>query len=200
MVKEPRLGTVKTRLGREIGAAAATGFYRCTAANLIRRLARDRRWDTVLAVAPDSALGSAVWPGDIGRLPQGVGDIGERMARLLSRCRTGPAVLIGSDIPGIRASHIAEAFALLRRHQVAFGPAEDGGFWLVGLTSRAPRFQLFKGVRWSSHHALADTLRNCAGLRVGIAATLCDVDDAASYRRAARAAPSVTPRSSPAAG
>jgi len=153
----------------------------------------------VLAVAPDRALGAAFWPRGIDRVPQGVGGIGERMARLLARRGSGPVVLVGSDIPGICASHIAEAFALLRRYQVAFGLAEDGGFWLVGLTSRAPLPRLFDAVRWSSHHALADTLRNCAGLRVGIAATLCDVDDAASYRRAAHAGRRVTPPSSPAA-
>jgi rSAM/selenodomain-associated transferase 1 len=199
MAKEPRLGTVKTRLGREIGAVAATGFYRCVTANLIRRLARDRRWYTVLAVAPDNALTSAFWPQDVDRLPQGQGDIGQRMARQLSRDRSSPAVLVGSDIPGLRASHIAEAFALLRRHQVVFGPAEDGGFWLIGVNSRVPLAGLFDGVRWSSPHALADTLKNVAGLRVALAARLPDVDDAASYRRATDAGMRVIPPSSPAA-
>jgi rSAM/selenodomain-associated transferase 1 len=199
MAKEPRLGRVKTRLGREIGAVAATGFYRCTAANLIRGLARDPRWHTLLAVAPDSALGSRFWPQDIARAPQGRGDIGQRMARLLGDGGGGPAVLVGSDIPAIRASHIAEAFALLRRNRVVFGPAEDGGFWLIGLNSRVPPPGLFDGVRWSSPHALADTLKNLTGARVALAATLSDVDDAASYRRTAHAGARVTPASSPAA-
>ncbi len=200
MVKEPRLGTVKTRLAREIGAVAATGFYRCVTANLIRRLARDRRWHTVLAVAPDSALASPSWPDDIDRLPQGRGDIGQRMERQLSRdCSDGPAVLVGSDIPGLRASHIADAFALLRRHGVVFGPAEDGGFWLIGIAPGVRLAGLFDGVRWSSQHALADTLENAAGTRVALAATLSDVDDAASYRQNAHAGMRVTPPSSPAA-
>lgn len=200
MVKEPRLGTVKTRLGREIGAVVATGFYRSVTANLIRRLARDPRWRTVLAVAPDRALASKVWPIDIGRVPQGRGDLGERMARLLWREGGGPAVLVGSDIPDLQARHIAEAFALLRRHPVVLGPAEDGGFWLIGVRSRMRLAGMFEGVRWSSPHALADTLRNLAGLRVGFAATLSDVDDAASYRRIALAGARLTPPSLPAAG
>jgi rSAM/selenodomain-associated transferase 1 len=199
MVKEPRLGTVKTRLGREIGAVAATEFYRCTTANLIRRLARDRRWATVLGVAPASARTSPFWPRDIARQPQGGGDIGERMARLLSRARGGSAVLVGSDIPGIRASHIAEAFALLRRHRIVFGPAEDGGFWLIGVNAGVPLRDLFDGVRWSTPHALADTLKNMSGPSAGFAAKLPDVDDAASYRRMAHAGTRVTPPSSPAA-
>ena len=197
MAKEPRLGRVKTRLGREIGAVTATGFYRCAAANLIRRLARDRRWYTVLAVAPDNALASPFWPPDVARLPQGQGDIGQRMARQLSRRRSGPVVLVGSDIPGLRALHVADAFALLRRHQAVFGPAEDGGFWLIGLNSRTPLAGLFDGVRWSGPHALADTLKNASGLRVALAARLPDVDDAASYAQAAHAGTRVTPASSP---
>ena len=199
MAKEPCLGRVKTRLGREIGAVAATGFYRCVAANLIRRLARDRRWHTVLAVAPDRALASPFWPADIDRLRQGPGDIGQRMARQLSGDRSGPAVLVGSDIPGLKASHIADAFALLRRHQAVFGPAEDGGFWLIGLNSRTRLAGLFDGVRWSSPHALADTLKNASSLRVALAARLPDVDDAASYAQAAHAGTRVTPAWSPAA-
>ena len=200
MVKEPRLGTVKTRLGREIGAVAATGFYRCVTANLIRRLARDRRWHTVLAIAPDNALASPVWPKDVGRLPQGPGDIGRRMARLLSDGGSGgPAILVGSDVPGLRASHIAEAFALLRQHSVVFGPAEDGGFWLVGRNSRIHPGGFFHGVRWSSPHALADTSKNVAHLSVVFAATLSDVDDLASYHLAANAGTRVTPPSSPGA-
>lgn len=199
MAKEPRLGTVKTRLGRGIGAVGAARFYRCITANLIRRLARDPRWHTVLAVAPDIACASPSWPEDVDRLPQGPGDIGQRMARQLSHDRGRPAVLVGSDIPGLRASHIADAFALLRRHQVVLGPAKDGGFWLIGVNSRVRLAGLFDGVRWSSPHALADTLKSAAGLQVALTATLWDVDDAASYRRAAHAGMRVTPPSSPAA-
>jgi rSAM/selenodomain-associated transferase 1 len=199
MAKEPRLGAVKTRLGSEIGAVAATGFYRSITANLIRRLARDPRWRTVLAVTPDTALTSRFWPADIRRVPQGRGDIGERMARLLGGHRSGPALLIGSDIPGLHARHIAEAFARLQRHQVVFGPAEDGGFWLIGVRAGASLRDMFGGIRWSSPHALADTLKNVPG-KPGFAARLSDVDDAASYRRAAHAGTRLTPPWSPASG
>jgi glycosyltransferase A (GT-A) superfamily protein (DUF2064 family) len=65
------------------------------------------------------------------------------------------------------------------------GPASDGGYWLVGLKRRPHVLRPFGGVRWSGPHALADTLRNLARWRVGFAATLADVDDAAGL--AARA-------------
>jgi hypothetical protein len=189
MVKEPRLGAVKTRLARDIAPAAAVRFYRCAAANLIRRLAGDPRWRTVLAIAPDRALAAACWPPQLTRIGQGAGDLGQRMERLL---RAGPVVLIGSDIPGMRGQHIAEAFALLRSHDAVFGPAEDGGFWLVGVNGRPHLRGLFDGVRWSSPHALRDTLDNLIGWRVGFAARLADVDDGCSYRRHGHLAARIT--------
>jgi glycosyltransferase A (GT-A) superfamily protein (DUF2064 family) len=92
--------------------------------------------------------------------------------------------LVGTDIPSLGPRHIAEAFRLLGHHDVVFGPAADGGFWLVG-ARRSPRLPpLFGQVRWSSPHTLEDAL---AGLprrvSVGIAATLQDVDDGEAYRR-----------------
>jgi len=178
-VRLPRLGAGKKRLARDIGAVAALRFERLMLARSLRRLGRDRRWHLRLAVTPDRA--ARRWPG---AFPQGAGDLGVRMRRALAACGPGPAVLVGSDIPGLTANHIAEAFALLGRHDVAFGPASDGGFWLVGCRHRAPDFGR---VRWSSAHALADVLANMPkSLSVGLAATLDDVDDGAAYRRLMR--------------
>lgn len=186
------MGAVKTRLAADIGQVRSLRFYRSLTGVLIRRLATDRRWRTVLAVTPDRARGSRLWPPGVRRTPQGRGDLGARMLRLLRGQGHRPAVLIGSDIPGIGAAHIAEAFRLLRENDVVFGPAADGGFWLVGLKS-SPRLPgVFGGVRWSGPHALADTLGNLAGRKIGFAATLSDVDEAASYRRVAHLGARVT--------
>src|SRR5262245_8795492 len=127
MVKEPRLGAVKTRLAADIGGGEAIRFYRSVTARLIRRLAFDPRWQDVLAVAPDVAISSRCWPGSIPRLAQGKGDIGVRMERLLRAPDVGATILIGSDIPGIEPKHIADAIALLRANDAVFGPAQDGG-------------------------------------------------------------------------
>ncbi len=105
------------------------------------------------------------------------------MARPLSVLPPGPVVIIGADVPGIRPRHIAAAFHSLGSHDVVFGPAPDGGYWLVGVKRRPRVPDLFAGVRWSSEHALADTLANCHGLKVGFVETLEDVDDGASYGR-----------------
>ncbi len=93
----------------------------------------------------------------------------------------GPAIIVGSDIPGITASEIAKAFQRLRGADAVLGPATDGGYWLVGLR-RGPRLLApFRGVRWSSPHALADTLANLEGRKVATVATLSDVDTAEAY-------------------
>ncbi|WP_244444265.1 TIGR04282 family arsenosugar biosynthesis glycosyltransferase [Lutibaculum baratangense] len=181
MAKLPVAGAVKSRLAAEVGVAEATRFYRTTLRRTLMRLSPDRRWRTVLAVAPDRSARWA-WPCGVPACPQGRGDLGRRMQRIMDAIPPGPVVIVGSDIPGIRPRHIASAFRLLGRSDAVFGPAEDGGYWLVGLRRRPRVPQIFDSVRWSSDHALADTLANCQGLSVGFAATLPDVDTAAGWR------------------
>lgn len=183
MIKEPHPGRVKTRLGRDIGMVGAAWWFRHQTRSLIRRL-RDPRWQTVLAVSPDAeGLTSRVWPADLPRAPQGCGDLGDRMGRMLRGMPKGPVCLIGADIPGISRSHIAGAFDALGRSQMVFGPAPDGGYWLVG----AQRYSalpagLFRNVRWSTEHALADTLASISGCRVSLLDQLHDVDTIADLK------------------
>ena len=177
MVKQPRPGRVKTRLGAGIGMVGAAWWYRHQVTRLLRRL-EDPRWKVVLAVAPDvEGMASRVWPEHMARVPQGPGDLGARMGRLLQGLGPGPVCLIGSDIPGIEPRHVAEAFAVLGDHDAVLGPSEDGGYWLVGLSGRRVPRGMFQGVRWSSPYALQDTLRSMTGLRVAQVATLRDVDN-----------------------
>jgi len=181
MAKAPRAGRVKTRLAAEIGAVEATRFYRTALAGLVRSVGRDPRWKAVLAVSPGTALRDPVWPGGVALVAQGGGTLGDRMQRVMAGLPPGPALIVGSDIPDIRPAHIARAFALLGRHDAVFGPSDDGGYWLVGLR-RSPRVpSVFSPVRWSTAHALADTVANCRGLSVGYCDELCDIDDAADW-------------------
>lgn len=193
MVKEPRPGRVKTRLGRDIGMTAAAWWFRHQTRALIRRL-RDPRWQIVLCVAPDrEGLRSRVWPPDLPRLPQGRGNLGDRMARMLD-ATPGPSVLIGGDIPGIRRTHIARAFRALGDHASVIGPAPDGGFWLIGLKhpSRAPR-SLFRNVRWSHPDTRADTLPTLPQ-PVALIDELADVDTASDLHRSRNTPGGVTAR------
>ncbi|HVB68999.1 MAG TPA: TIGR04282 family arsenosugar biosynthesis glycosyltransferase [Acetobacteraceae bacterium] len=185
--RAPRLGAVKRRLGREIGARAALRFYLRTLSRLLRALAADPRFRTVLAITPDGArfrllpsMGRRVT-----RIGQGSGDLGTRMARALARFPHRRAALIGCDIPDAGPAELVAAFQALGRAEAAFGPAEDGGFWLVALGPRRPA-QPFARVRWSGPHALADTLRRFRGRKVALLRRLRDVDTAADLAAMSR--------------
>jgi glycosyltransferase A (GT-A) superfamily protein (DUF2064 family) len=198
MVREPVAGRTKTRLARDIGQAAALRFYRANLRAVTRRLANDPRWQTVLSVDPPTAIRSRGFLDFLPRSPQVRGDIGRRMqaalAAPLPACSVacsvaGPAVLIGSDIPAVRPAHIADAFRLLGRNDLVFGPSADGGFWLIGMR-RSPRMvEAFPNpVCWSSPDTLADCIRALPGLRIGFAETLSDTDAAADLERVGGAA------------
>lgn len=185
--RAPQLGTGKRRLARDIGAVAALRFERLMLARLLRRLGHDRRWRLRIAVTPDRArYRRRLWPRGVPIGGQGAGDLGRRMHRALAKCPPGPVVLVGTDIPAVAPEDIADAFRLLGSHDLVFGPAADGGFWLVG-ARRCPRLPaLFGHVRWSSPQALDDALAELPPrVSVGFAARLEDVDDGTAYRRLA---------------
>jgi rSAM/selenodomain-associated transferase 1 len=186
-VRAPQLGCGKRRLAQEIGDVATVRFERLMLGLLLRRLANDRRWRLRIAVTPDTACRQARhWRRGVEVTGQGRGDLGIRMRRALAACPPGPVVLVGGDIPQLAAGHIAAAFRLLGRHDLVFGPAEDGGFWLVGARRSPGLPPLFEKVRWSGPYALGDTLaRLPKRVTVGFVDRLADVDDGEAYRRLA---------------
>jgi hypothetical protein len=184
-LRAPRLGAVKTRLAADIGALAAWRFYRGCTARVLGRVANDARWRTRLAVTPDRFTGAGFWPDERSRMAQGPGDLGARMARAFGRLPPGPAIIVGSDMPDLDADQINCAFRALGGADAVFGPATDGGYWLIGLARRRPPPRgLFLGVRWSTEHALADTLASLPGhFRIALLEQRADIDDGADYRR-----------------
>ncbi len=181
--RRPQLGCVKTRLACDIGAVETLRFYRSTLAAVTRRLCADDCWRTWLALTPDKTIfDRRLYPPMAGRLPQGEGDLGERMSRCLARFGHHPALIVGSDIPDIRRSHVAAAFDALRRNDLVFGPSVDGGFWLIGAAQGARVGSLFDDVRWSKDSVLSDTLSNVRpGTNVAMLEELADIDDGAAY-------------------
>jgi hypothetical protein len=173
--RAPRLGLVKRRLAKDIGDRAALRFHTATLIRLLRDLLRDRRFRTLLALTPDGAKDRL--PVRVTRIAQGRGDIGKRMDAACRSFRQGKVAIVGSDIPNANAADLRAAFRTLGRHDAAFGPAEDGGYWLVALGPRRPA-QPFVNARWSTEHALADTLRNFRRHRVARLRRLRDVDTA----------------------
>jgi rSAM/selenodomain-associated transferase 1 len=176
--RAPRLGTVKRRLARDIGDRAALRFHRATLTTLLRTLHAARRFHVVLAITPDRA-GFRFHP-KTPRLNQGHGDLGARMTRALRRHRR--VALLGCDIPEANAADVTAAFRHLGTADAVFGPATDGGYWLIALGPRRPA-DLFGAARWSTEHALEDTLRQFRHHRVAFLRPLSDVDTATDYHR-----------------
>ncbi|NNE23887.1 MAG: glycosyltransferase [Rhizobiales bacterium] len=180
MAKQACAGRVKTRLARQIGVAEALRVYRTILNRTLRDLSADPRWQTWIAVSPDTAIHSPVWP-KVSLMGQGSGDLGQRMQRVFDVLPVGPVVIIGSDVPGIRRADIAGAFAALGSNDAVFGPAGDGGYWLVGQRRLPAVLPIFENVRWSSEHALADTLANLNS--VEFIRQIDDLDTAGDYRK-----------------
>ena len=174
----PRLGTVKKRLAADIGARGAVQFHQATLVTLLHSLIRDRSFRTILAFSPDR--GRWRLPIRVPVIRQGAGNLGQRMERAFRRFPRERVALVGSDIPALRARHVRTCFASLGSAQAVFGPATDGGYWLVAMGPRRPA-RPFAGVRWSTGHALADTLANFTNYRVCSLEVLQDIDTAVDF-------------------
>ena len=177
MLKQPRAGRVKTRLGKDIGMTTAAWWFRHQTEKLLRQIS-DPRWETVLAIAPDAAVfARSDWPLNFRRSAQGRGDLGARMARMFVQSRPALTLIIGGDIPEISKHHLTSAFRSLGGNDAVFGPADDGGFWLIGLKSlRLAPAGFLKNVRWSTPNAMQDTIATMSGMKVAFIAELADVD------------------------
>lgn len=204
-LKAPRPGFVKTRVAATLGDPAALDIHRELVTGTLARVAGSPDgFDVELRFAPDDAATEvAPWlrPG-WRTVPQGDGDLGARMSRAFGDafadgCRG--VVVIGTDCPDLAAEDLRAAWDALTDHDVVIGPAEDGGYWLLGTS--APRPGLFAGIAWSSSSVLADTLSiaRSEGLSVRMLRRLNDVDTAQDWERhvrdrAAEAAPPSVPK------
>ena len=177
VAKAPIMGRAKTRLAADIGPVHAKRVYRALMAQVLRQI-RDPRWDTVLAVTPPHLMGHVPdWEG-FDQIPQVSGSLTPRLAALFAR--KGPTLTIGTDCPQVDAMDIAAAFKSLRSKKHVFGPASDGGFWLMGAQGPLPQ-GFFDGVRWSHEKTLSDVMDKTDGT-YGVLRTLTDVDDLKALR------------------
>jgi uncharacterized protein len=181
--KAPMPGRVKSRLVPALGEQAAAELHRqlvertlCTA--LAAGLGPVELW---CAPGTDDAFFAAcARQYGISLRAQGVGDLGMRMARALEQALSGdsPGLLVGSDCPVLTAEYLGEAAAgLAGGNDAVFGPAEDGGYVLIGL-ARKPSAQLFEGIAWGTATVMQETRARLARLnwRWRELATLWDVD------------------------
>jgi rSAM/selenodomain-associated transferase 1 len=182
--KEPVPGRVKTRLSPPFSPEEAADFYRICLEETVATMCR-AGFDPVLFYDGEVDYFRNAFPG-IRLLPQGDGDLGERMGRALSTLLAGgcdAAALIGSDTPDLPVALVKEAFVALREADVFIAPARDGGYVLIGEREHIP--ELFHDIPWSTAGVLAATRQRAADLAIDYREVSGweDVDDLPSLRR-----------------
>jgi rSAM/selenodomain-associated transferase 1 len=186
MAKEPVPGQVKTRLCPPLSPEAAARFHAAFVEDTLRRIATGvvPLIDRVLAVTPDTG---ADW---LERLaeglkwrcePQGAGDLGRRMERLLdaARAEQRTCVIVGSDTPDLPLRYVVQAIQALQSvgTDVVLGPSSDGGYYLIG--ARSPWPELFRNQAWGTSRVLAETCTRlrAAGAQARLLPVWHDIDD-----------------------
>ena len=184
--RAPELGRVKTRLAAEVGPLRALEIYRQLGERVTHAL-RDGPAHVVIAHEPPRAAPAMrAWLGEgVDYEPQSDGDLGTRMAQAMTaRILAGAEriVVIGTDCPSVTAETITGAFAELDEADVVFGPALDGGYYLIG--AREAHTCLFHDIPWSTAHTLDVSLARAraAGLHVALLPPMRDIDTAADWR------------------
>lgn len=169
----PVAGTCKTRLIPAVGAEGAAAIHTklveiCVAAMRGSGLSIELHTTGAEALAFREWLG-----GDIAFIDQGEGDLGDRLARAAAPY---PVIFIGSDAPDLNAERLIAAATALANASAVIGPAEDGGYYLLGLNTPAP--WLFTDMDWGTETVFEETMRRFAahGITPVVLEPLADVD------------------------
>ncbi|MGC9527498.1 MAG: TIGR04282 family arsenosugar biosynthesis glycosyltransferase [Limnospira sp.] len=179
----PEPGQTKTRLIPALGAEGAAKVHRKMADHTIatvRQLQQSRPLSAeVRFTGATRAQMTDWWGDDLSYSPQGTGDLGDRMmeaAAVAFEKNCTAVVIIGTDCPAITPDLLAVAFDKLRESEVVFGPATDGGYYLIGLSRSLP--ELFRGIDWGTASVLQQSRTICQTLNLSVAELppLTDID------------------------
>lgn len=168
----PEPGLAKTRLIPALGPAGAAALHRrLTERTLVQVRASGLCFE--VRTTGGSPEQFAHWLGDAITVDQGEGDLGARLQRAAAPY---PVIFIGADAPDLSAGHLIAAAAALRRHAGVVGPAEDGGYWLLGLAR--PLNALFQDMPWGTEQVLPKTLSRFrdGGVEPAMMPLLADLD------------------------
>ncbi len=169
-LRAPESGRVKTRLARDVGDEKALALYKTFAE---ATLAAADKWcesslsrEILLSYYPENKLDLIQsWLGrDRAYLAQSGFDLGQRMANAMTSAFDKGAkrvVLVGTDIPRIRAGHLEQAFELLGKKDVVLGPSLDGGYWLIGANHETFTPAIFENVDWGTSSVFSATTERC---------------------------------------
>lgn len=188
-LKNPVEGKVKTRIANTAGNIKALEIYRELLGILNDNLARVNC--EVYLYFTETPMDISYWANAnyIYRVQKG-NDLGARMSAAFEEVfRDGGSqkplkvLIVGSDCPLLSAEIIDEAFLKLDKSDIVLGPAEDGGYYLLGM--KKMNTELFEGVSWSTEKVLNETLDKAAGLGLSVAFTpsLFDIDTEEDWTR-----------------
>lgn len=183
MAKAPTPGEVKTRLCPPLSYDDAARLYRCFLLDKIEQLKSLKLIAPALAYTPEEAeplFASLALPGFL-LIPQKGPDLGARLFNALDQLLSlgyAGAIAIDSDTPTLPLTHLEKACCLLSDPEIdlALGPSEDGGYYLIGL--RSPQSELFDKMPWSTAEVFSETMRRARakGLKVACLPPWYDVD------------------------
>lgn len=164
--RAPVAGAVKTRLSPALSPGEAARLYEAFLRDALRAYA-SLEADLVLFLSgPPERLPGGIVPGNVEIAPQRGRSLGKRMRNAFARTFAKGyerVVLIGSDHPTLPTAFVGEAFCRLEEpFSLVLGPAEDGGYYLIGMNELYP--ELFEGVQYSRATVWAETLERCAAV------------------------------------
>jgi len=186
----PTPGTTKTRLIPILGPWGAAALQQAMTrriANQIEALGKMQPLAAEICYSGGDLDRSRQWLGSaFNYRPQGDGDLGRRMARVVKRAdkeNVRRLIMVGADIPQLNQAVLRHAFELLDQHPLVLGPTKDGGYYLMGLdvsTEFEKLMPLFEGIPWGNDRVLAQTVAAAdkAGLTSAFTKVLQDVDRA----------------------
>ncbi len=156
--RNPEFGKVKTRLARDIGHQAALDIYKFLLAHTAKICTP---LDTEKAVYYSEEIpNNDLWNAAVFQKKKQVGeDLGERMQNAFAEgfnLGYSKIIIIGSDLYDIETKDLEQAFKVLNNHEIVIGPAEDGGYYLLGMKQLYPK--LFKNKNWGTATVLQDTI------------------------------------------
>jgi uncharacterized protein len=189
MARAPVPGHCKTRLAATLGDAVAAKLYAAMIADSVDRYSRAGATRNVVVAATEHdgvRVLSALVPPDWEVVPQVGKGLGERLANAFRTLKVdGSAVaLVDSDSPTLPVEPVAAAFRRLNgAGRVLLGPTDDGGYYLIGLSSL--ELEIFRDVPWSTPRVLEVTLDRCSALSLSteLLPSWYDVDESKDLER-----------------
>lgn len=174
--RNPQLGKVKTRLAKTIGNEKALKIYKDL---LLHTMETTKNLNCEVFVFYDKKIEeNDIWSNEIYHKFVQIGeDLGEKMQNAFQKLfdlNYQNCIIIGSDLFNLNEKIITDAFQILEKNDTIIGPAEDGGYYLLGLKKIIP--EIFKNKNWGTDSVLADTLKDVENLKIDFTKKLNDID------------------------